>query len=99
MLKNLYDGFNTLVIEDTLKGTIEIFAQLISERKGIFGTYRFLKNEEGKAYMWMVIKSPFGQGAIQRLIQFSSWQELEFYVGADWVLQSIAEGILADTIH
>lgn len=99
MLEDLYSGFNNLVIEDTLKGMIEISAQLISERKGINGTYRFLKDEEGKAYMWMVIKAPFGPGVIQRLIEFSSWQELEFHVGADWILQSIAESILVDTLH
>lgn len=97
--EDLYDGFHTLVIEDTLKGMQEVSARLVSERKGIFGAYRFLVDEEGKAYMWMVIKSPFGQGIIQRLINFSSWQELEIYVGKDWVLQSMAEGLLVNVLH
>lgn len=99
LFEDLYHGFHTLVIEDTLKGMQEVFVRLVSERKGIFGIYRFLVGEGGEAYMWMVIKSPFGPGVIQRLIQFSSWQELEVHVGSDWVLQSMAEGILADTIH
>ncbi|SRR3989339_1617139 len=98
-LHDLYDSFNILVIEDTLKGMREICARLVAEREGIHGAYRFLVDEEGKAYLWMVIKSPFGPGVIQRLINFSSWQELEIQVGKDWVLQSMAEGLLANSVH
>lgn len=72
-LDDLYTGFNTLVIEDTLKGTREIYARLVSERRGMLGTYRFLVSEDGEAYLWMVIKSPLGHGVIQRVINFSTW--------------------------
>lgn len=99
MFENLYEGFNDLVIEDTLKGMTELSAKLISERRGMLGTYRFLISEAGEAYLWMVIKSPFGLGVIQRVINFSTWQELEVQVGKDWVLQSMAEGVLSQARH
>lgn len=98
-LEDLYAGFNTLVIEDTLKGMQEISARLVSERRGMLGTYRFLVSEDGEAYLWMIIKSSLGPGAIQRVINFSTWQELEIQVGKDWVLQSMAEGILSQARH
>jgi hypothetical protein len=79
--KGVTMDYQSIIIEDTEKGTQSLEVSLVGQWQGILGVHRFLKDQEGRAYWWFVGPRPEGQGMVQRLISFANWDDLENEVG------------------